>query len=184
MKLFINESIHQIGSSCYISDYVGNILDMIQNRPKLYKRIYDAQADLWLIGDGNRLIHMDMMDSAWKLNWYIDQEDFLSIFITGRVNNRRGREYFQCGTDAVFEKEDYLADADASLISDRVPQDDECIYPWLYCFVFVPKGEQYDSMRTSKSYGDGYNEDVETEYGTFLLRDFKISDVPDLAKRL
>ena len=183
MKLHIQESIHQIASNCYISDYVGNILDLINNKPKLYKIIYDAQADLWLIGDGNRLIHMDMMDYAWKANWYIEQEEFLSLFVVGRITNRNGREYFQCGTDAMFEVEDLVGE-DLSIISDRISKDDEYIYPWLYCFVFVPNGSQYDDIRTSDSYGDGYNDEVELENGTLLLRDFKIDEVTDLAKRI
>lgn len=179
--IYLGEAIHRLSPDIFISDYVGNIVDLLENKPKLYKIIYDAQADLWLIGDGEKLIHMDMMEKAWKDGWYENQYDFLSMFVLGRITNRDGDRYFFAGFDSHELPE---SERDDSLISDRVDKDEDFVYSWLYCFVFVPYEGAWGACTSADTYGDDYTTQVYTDKGALLMRDFDIEDIPELASRL
>lgn len=176
--IIIDESLHSVDDGILISDYVGNIVDLLDNKPKPYRILYDAQTDLWIISDDvvNKM-HFDLMQQAWKRGWYDNQIDFLMWLTGGEKDSDYARMYFRRGVS--FTK--YPVDDDRNLLSDKVVHDDSWISPWLYCFVFIPYDNQY---YRGEDYGDGYDAKVYTNTGILYMREFDIDDVPELSKRL
>ena len=176
--IIIRESLHSVDDGILISDYVGNIVDLLDNKPKPYRILYDAQADLWIISDDvvNKM-HFDLLQQAWKHGWYNDQIDFLMWLTGGEKDSDYSRMYFRRGIS--FTK--YPVGDDKNLLSDKVIHDDSWITPWLYCFVFIPYDNQYYH---GDDYGDGYDAKVYTNTGVLYMREFDIDDVPELSRRL
>lgn len=66
MKLMIleaddlNESLEEIASGTYCTDYVGDIVNWLLNKPKPYRIVYDRYYDVWCIADAMQNTHKDM----------------------------------------------------------------------------------------------------------------------------
>ena len=178
MKLKINERLQKLGSDMFITDYAGDIAQLLVNKPKPYRFLYDAQADLYMICDAWDHIHMDMVDKAFRSGWYEDQKDFLNDTI-GFYNRGMYQDYFSFGTDPIgIDEDDPWVTPDQ--FSDRVESDDNYIYPWIYCFGFLPNGSKDEQDLTR----DGYNHKYEFEFGTVYTRDFDLSDCEELQRAL
>lgn len=182
MNILLSERLNKIGSDIMITDYVGNIVDLLINKPQPYKIIYDAQADYWIIAPAFKYIHQVMMDKAWRDGWYTNQEDFLSIFCIGRIDHHSGVQYFQAGVD-IHDCVEEMTDDQFNLISDRVETDECYVYNWLYCLVFIPNTmNDYESRRIT--YGDGYGYDYDLPTGKLFTRGFELYDLPELEARV
>lgn len=178
MKLKINERLQKLSSDMFITDYAGDIAQLLVNKPKPYRFLYDAQADLYMICDAWDHIHMDMVDKAFRSGWYEDQKDFLNDTI-GFYNRGMYQDYFSFGTDIIeLDEDDPWVTPDQ--FSDRVESDDNYIYPWIYCFGFLPNGSNDENDLTR----DGYNHKYEFEFGTVYTRDFDLSDCEELQRAL
>ena len=93
------ESLHKLGSNCFITDSPYDIKNLIMNKPKLYRILYDSNIDMYMIGDGNEIIHWDMINEARKLGYYANQEEFIDE-LGGTLDN-----YVETGIYGIYEDE-------------------------------------------------------------------------------
>ena len=56
----LNESLEEIASGTYCTDYVGDIVNWLLNKPKPYRIVYDRYYDVWCIADAMQNTHKDM----------------------------------------------------------------------------------------------------------------------------
>jgi hypothetical protein len=124
-----------------LSEY--NIKDILINNPDLYRILYDARIDKYMIGNSYDIVHRDLLIDAYKKGYYESQKDFIETF--GAIDN-----YMEVGMDGYYDKE---------LSSD--------IDPFLYFMVFIPKGRE-DEIESEIS--DGYNFMYEYNFGYVLIR--------------
>ena len=180
MKL-IYERLEKLGSDMFISNYAGDIVNLLVNKPKAYRFLYDAQADLYMICDAWDYIHLNMVERAFKEGWYLTQKDFIDKFVCD-YNRRCSDSYFSTALDGFeFDEYDYY-DSDFSIMSDSVDRDDSNVYPWIYCFGFVPVGDSDESDDALRS--DGYDHSYKLSYGTVYTRDFDLSECDEMQTAL
>jgi hypothetical protein len=178
MKLKILERLQKLDDDMFITDYAGDIVNLLVNKQKEYRFLYDAQADLYMICDAFDYIHMDMVEEAFNDGWYNEQEYFCNAF-TGGFNNRAAyNSYFSHGLELM--PIDDIGEDELELISDNVDRDDDYIYPWIYCFGFLPKGSKREQDLTQ----DGYNHKYEFDFGTVYTRDFELIECKELYSAL
>lgn len=68
----LNEKLESIGSGIYCTDYVGNIADLLLNKPKAYRILYDSYFDIWCIADANTWTH-DAMAKEMFGSGYVEE---------------------------------------------------------------------------------------------------------------
>lgn len=179
MKL-IYERLEKLGSDMFISNYAGDIVNLLVNKPKSYRFLYDVQADLYMICDAWKYIHLNMVEQAFKEGWYLTQKDFIEEFVCRYSPNKGAALYFGVGNFG-FGIDEYDGH-DLSLISSNY--NDSYVYPWIYCFGFVPvdayEKEEADVALTS----DGYNHSYKLSYGTVYTRDFDLSECNEMQTAL
>lgn len=180
MKLKILERLQKLGSDMFITDYAGDIVNLLVNKQKEYRFLYDAQADLYMICNAFDYIHSEMVEQAFKKGWYVNQKDFIEEFICS-YNTRCVNSYFSVAVDG-FEIDDY-AELDQSLISDNVDKDDSYVYPWIYCFGFLPNSHNYSENEQSLI-NDGYDHDYKFSFGHVFTRDFDLDECNELKTAL
>lgn len=83
---YLTESLHKLGSNCFITDSPYDIKNLIMNKPKLYRILYDSNIDMYMIGDGNEVIHWEMLIEANRRGYYHSQEYFIDT-LGGDMNN-------------------------------------------------------------------------------------------------
>ena len=66
MKLRIKEGIKQIDSGIYITDYVGDVVNLLINKPKPYRLVWNKIDDVYGIGDAYKYIHGNIEDAMLK----------------------------------------------------------------------------------------------------------------------
>ena len=177
MKLKIKERLQKLSDDIFYTDYAGDIANLLANKPKEYRFLYDAQADLYMICPAFDYIHMDMMNKAFRSGLYEDQKDFLNATI-GFYNRGMYQDYFSFGTELIE------LDGDDSWVSpeqfsDNVSKDDNFIYPWIYCFGFLPSKNNENDLTN-----DGYDHSYDFSFGTVYTRDFDLSECHDLQTAL
>lgn len=181
MKLKILERLQRLRSDMFITDYAGDIVNLLVNKQKEYRFLYDAQADLYMICDAFDYIHMDMVEEAFNEGWYNDQEYFCNAF-TGGFNSRTAyNSYFSCGTELM--PIDDISEDELELISDNVDKDDSYVYPWIYCFGFLPNNDNYSANEQSLI-EDGYDHDYKFIFGHVFTRDFDLDECDELKTAL
>ena len=176
MKLKIKERLQKLSDDIFYTDYAGDIANLLANKPKEYRFLYDAQADLYMICQAFDYIHMDMVEEAFESGLYEDQEYFCNAF-TGGCRRNAGKHYFSVATE-LMPIEDIEED-ELELVSDNVDRDDDYIYPWIYCFGFLPNSDEEQSL-----INDGYDHSYDFSFGTVYTRDFDLSECHDLQTAL
>lgn len=176
----INERLQRLGSDMFITDYAGDIVNLLVNKPKAYRFLYDAQADLYMICDAWDYIHLEMIEQAFNEGWYVDQEYFCNAFTGGFNNKTAYNSYFSCGIE--LTPIDDISEAELELISDNVDKDESYMYPWIYCFGFVPNDSDEDDGTTLRS--DGYENSYKLSFGTVYTRDFDLSECGEMKTAL
>lgn len=73
MKLHIQEGIKQVDSGMFITDYVGDVVNLFVNKPKPYRVVYNQVDDVYGVGDAYKYIHRNIED-ALIANGYGDTE--------------------------------------------------------------------------------------------------------------
>lgn len=126
-----------------LSEY--KIRDILINNPDLYRILYDARIDKYMIGNSYDIVHRDLIIDALKSGYYEGQRDFIETF--GAIDN-----YIEIGLGGYYDKE---------LI-------DEDIDPFLYPLVFIPKGKEED---IDVEVADDYIELFEYDFGYILSRE-------------
>jgi hypothetical protein len=61
IRLHINESLEQLEPDMFVTDYVGDIVNLLVNKPKQYRILWDFSTDVYAIGDANTYIHRDLL---------------------------------------------------------------------------------------------------------------------------
>ena len=171
------ERLQKLGGDIFYTDYAGDIVNLLVNKPKAYRFLYDAQADLYIICDAWDYIHSDMVHAAFDKGLYLDQKQFIEDFVCDWF---RGcwLPYFDAGCNFGVDLDDGV-----DLSNVRADHDDSCIYRWIYCFCFVPLGA--DSEESDEAMvNDGYDEKCEFSFGTVYTRDFELSECDELQSAL
>lgn len=141
----LSESLHSLGSNCFITDSPYDIKNLIMNKPKLYRILYDANIDMYMIGDGYDIVHWDMIQEAERQGYYVNQEEFIDE-LGGTLDN-----YVETGINGLYE-------------------DDYEINPYLLYMVSSPSAKEWDEE--VMEYGDdGYNSQLKFNFGYLFLRD-------------
>lgn len=145
-------------SKLNLSEY--NIKDILINNPDLYRILYDARIDKYMIGNSYDIIHRDLIIDAYKKGYYESQKDFIETF--GAIDN-----YIEIGLDGYYNKE---------LVN-------ETIEPFMYPLVFIPKGKEEEIDIEA---ADGYIELFEYDFGYILSRenDFRGTSLYDILVEL
>lgn len=73
----LNESLQKLASNAFITDSPYQIRDLLFNKPKLYRILYDSNIDKYMIGDGEEVIHWDLIKAARKHGYYAEMEEFI-----------------------------------------------------------------------------------------------------------
>ena len=184
MKLKIKESnntlterLQKLGSDMFITDYAGDIVNLLVNKQKAYRFLYDAQADLYIICDAWDYIHFDMVRQAFREGWYLTQKDFIEEFI-GKYSEIWCDPYFDKAVNSGCEFDEYDG-RDLSLVNCEYT--DSYIPPWIYCFGFIPVG---DEGSEDDMINDGYDNSYEFSFGTVYTRDFDLSECDEIRTAL
>lgn len=162
----------------FISNYAGDIVNLLVNKPKAYRFLYDAQADLYMICDAWDYIHMDMVKQAFKDGWYITQKEFIDDWVCDYYSGV-AVDYWDAAVNSVIEF-DEDEERDISLIN--CDHDDSYIYPWIYCFAFIPIDSDEDDATTLRD--DGYQNSYKFSYGTVYTRNFDLSECDEMQTAL
>ena len=74
-KLKIEEKFQKTNiRDCFVTDYVGDIVNWLLNKPRIYRITYDVNKDLYAICDGDKHIHAQNYRSLRTLGYYSDEE--------------------------------------------------------------------------------------------------------------
>lgn len=76
IKLYIKESLNQLDTDLFITDYVGDVVNLLNNKPKPYRLIWFPSEDLYVIGNAYKYVHGNLEDAADKAG-YIQLTDEL-----------------------------------------------------------------------------------------------------------
>ena len=63
-----------------VTDYVGDVVNLLLHKPKIYRLCYDPNNDIYMLGSGTDLIHAGLYNAAEKLGYDCDpheSEDFI-----------------------------------------------------------------------------------------------------------
>ena len=59
----INESLEELERDMFVTDFVGDIVNLLVNKPKPYRILWDYLTDVYVIGDAYTYIHRDLLDA-------------------------------------------------------------------------------------------------------------------------
>lgn len=176
MKLKIRETLRPTGNGTYITSDPSDIAKKCASGKDAYRILYDAQTDLYMIGDAWDHIHQDLLKFAFQKGWYDSQRDFIEDYC-GYYRRSDSTPYWCLGTDTIEIDED--EEMDMSVFSDRIDRDDSFIYSWLYCIGFLNINASDDDVDCFTS--DGYDNQYEFPFGTLFTRGFELSELPKLS---
>lgn len=147
----LSESLHRLDSNCFITDSPYDIKNLLLNKPKLYRILYDANIDMYMIGDGREIIHHDLLEKAFELGYYAELEtdkNFHNIIRTYAIS-KLPRAYGSGGVRGIYN------DIGNSLVCG----------PYLIYMVFSPDERGFFLGL------DGYDDVLEFNFGSLFLRD-------------
>lgn len=61
----------------FITDYVGNIVDLVKNKTDTYRILYDSKIDKYIIANSYDYTHYEMLRTAYNNGYYIDVADYI-----------------------------------------------------------------------------------------------------------
>ena len=85
-KPYIFEKLERLGNDMFITDYVGNIVDLVKNKTDTYRILYDSKIDKYIIANSYDYTHFEMLRKAYDEGWYIDVDDYISNVSDGLHN--------------------------------------------------------------------------------------------------
>lgn len=132
----IRESLTQIDSGLYCTDYAGDIANWLLNKPKPYRIIYDSYFDVWCIADANTWTH-DKMAKEMFSSGYIEEvanKDKLEKFLSDA--NEHFSKYV---TGVKFSNRELYKSYGFSQL-------------YLEGCMFIPNSDNYDNYEESKFY--------------------------------
>lgn len=111
----LNERLEKMGD-CFCTTSAYDIVNLLKNKPKEYRILYDKNINTYMIGDADSITHWDMLQEAKRNALYYSQEDFINSL--GDFQN-----YVDLGQDGGWD------------------ENDNEIEPFLYYIVFSPNEE-------------------------------------------
>ena len=78
MITLVNEKLTRLGNDMFITDYVGNIVDLVKNKTDTYRILYDSKIDKYIIANSYDYTHYEMLRRAYDEGYYIDVEDYIT----------------------------------------------------------------------------------------------------------
>ena len=150
----LTEKLENISEGCYATDYVGDVVNWILNKPKPYRILYDSHFDVWVICDALENTHrgmaLDLFDSdylysvAKNLGKYIQfarsDGKFNNGYTDAEVYSDYGfRKYLLKGLFFIPEGKNYEDYENSSFYSIETPITTGTIFTQLYD-EFTPTG--------------------------------------------
>ena len=85
MKLYrykdISATIHKLDDGgVLLTDYVGDVVNLLINKPKPYRLCYLEMDDVWLIADAMTYLHEEMIDIALNEGWIPKSAEFMQKY--------------------------------------------------------------------------------------------------------
>lgn len=155
----IDESFQKLADDIFITDSVNDIYNLITNKPKFYRILYDSLIDKYMICDGNDYIHFDMLNKAFAQGYYESIKDFIDSFTIYSTRDISCiSAYNEMGNSGLYE--------------DDVEQD-----VWLFNIIFNPDKDW-------RLGDDDYTSKYELPYGELLVRYDMLENVPELYKKV
>lgn len=159
-KKRLNEGMYKITQDILMCDYAGNVVNLMKNKPKEYRILYDSYADVFLVCQADDYIHGQMLEKAITSGAYVQYKDKIEQlenfaedgFDKGRYSYRGYEDVGQWGGTTIDGKE---------------------IGPFLFYMVFSPNREW-------RLYDDGYDRIYHLTFGDLLTRECELNDIPDL----
>lgn len=143
----VNERLEDIGK-CFITKSAYDIVNLLKNKPKEYRILYDNRIKMYMIGDANDITHWDMIQNAYKNALYYDQEDFIEE-LGGTLDN-----YVDIGQSGFWDGD----------------TEEENIEPYLWYIVFSPNEDW--TLGT-----DGYDKRYDYPFGHVFTRGCDLDDI-------
>jgi hypothetical protein len=77
----ITAAIHQLDNGgVLLTDYVGDVVNLLINKPKPYRLCYLEMDDVWLIADAMTYLHEEMIDIALQEGWIPNSSEFMQKY--------------------------------------------------------------------------------------------------------
>lgn len=78
MELKIQEFLQRLGNGdIFLTDYDGDIANLLINKPKSYRILYNKHDDVYLIADAMDYIHAEMTEAALNDGWLPKTQELL-----------------------------------------------------------------------------------------------------------
>lgn len=74
----IKERFEEIESNIFATDSVYDVINILRNKPKSYRLVYDNNIHMYFIGDAFNYIHQDLLEAAFRSGFYpnmLSEED-------------------------------------------------------------------------------------------------------------
>ena len=147
----VNETLEKLDNG-FITKSAYDIANLLKNKPKEYRILYDNRIKMYMIGDANDVIHHQLMEKAFKQGYYYSQEEFMKEF---------------CGGYDTYSLYTYQ-DLGQSGYWDGEPE--ENFDSFLYYIVFSPNEEW--TLGT-----DGYDKRYDYPFGHLFTRSCDLSEI-------
>ena len=72
----LNERLEKMGD-CFCTTSAYDVVNLLKNKPKDYRIIYDRNIGYYYIGDGESVTHWDMLQKAYRDAYYYNMEEFI-----------------------------------------------------------------------------------------------------------
>lgn len=77
MVTLLIERLKRLGHDMFITDYAGNIVDLVKNKTDVYRVLYDSKIDKYIIASGYDYTHFEMLRKAYDEGYYIEVDDYI-----------------------------------------------------------------------------------------------------------
>lgn len=104
MKLRIKEGLEVLDNGIIVTDYAGDIANLLVNKPKNYRITYDNNIDVWSIVDSTKMEHREMAEVVAK-SGFVDlspDKKYHGWSIREMRNNFDYEDYEDCEVYADF----------------------------------------------------------------------------------
>lgn len=78
----IVERFEQISDGLYCTDYAGDVKNLLLNKPKPYRIVYDTENDIYAVGDATKYTHAELAEEIVKSGYIYDINKDFDSFIS------------------------------------------------------------------------------------------------------
>ena len=174
-SISLKESLGELlNGEAFITDSSYQVRDLLMNKPKPYRILYDSNIDSYMICDANDWIHHDMLEDAFKRGYYLKagKDPKIDEKVRGYINN-----FLHHYHSYIYNYADLGHDGYYWTVDENENEIEKDIGQYLLYIVFVPSGVDEEDVAYSPS-SDGYDEEYYYTFGTIYTRDAD-SDIID-----